>query len=222
MLAKLHVAVAARGDVEVALDFVAVEGAEDAARVCGAFDARGLGELLLLLDGEVVVHLEVVHVPAASDLAGAQLVDALLGVLARPLRPARWVLAQQVASEGAVAGGVLHVDVQVGAAHADDDVEVDLHVVRDALLDGEGLRRCACEPARRLGPGQPDACEDQRDGPGGGIAALDEVRLLRFGCGSQYRHRVQHHDKHPRKASKLLTMPPLDGPNASSSSFCSW
>jgi hypothetical protein len=222
VLAKLHVAVAAGGDVEVALDLVAVEAAEDAARVCGAPDARRLGELLLLLDAQVVVHLEVVHVPAASDLTSIQLMHALLSVLARPLRPARGVLAQQIASERAVASGVLHVDVQVGAPHADDDVEVDLHVVRDALLDGKRLGCGAREPARGFGPCQPDACEDERDSPSGRVAALHEVRLLRFGCRSQYVYRVYYHDKHPRNASKLLTMPPLDGPNASSSSFCSW
>ena len=74
------------------------------------------------------MHIEVIHVPALSNTL-VQLVHAALRVLARPLRPARGVFAQQVAGEGAVTGGVLHVDVQVGAAHGDDDVEVDLHVV---------------------------------------------------------------------------------------------
>lgn len=182
VLAKLHISVSSSSDVKVALHLVAVQTAEYPARIRGSPDPRCLGELLLLLLVQVVVHLQVVHLPLLANTLLVQLVHALLGVLARPLRPAGRVLSQQVASEGAITRGILHVHVQVGAAHGDNDIEIDLHFVRDALFDGEGLSRCSGEPARGFSPGQPDACEDERDGPGGGIAALDEVGLLRFGC----------------------------------------
>ena len=181
VLAELHISMSSSSDVEVALHLVAVQTAEYPARVRRSPDPRRLGELLLLLLVQVVVHLEVVHLPLLPN-ALVQLVNTLLGVLSRPLRPACRILSQQVAGERAITRGILHIDVQVGTAHGDNDIEVDLHFVRNTLFDREGLRRCSGEPARGFGPGEPDACEDERDGPGGGIAALDKVGLLRFGC----------------------------------------
>jgi len=71
--------------------------------------------------------------------------------------------------------------VQVGAAHGDDDVEVDLQVVRDALLDAEVVRLVALPPAVQLREG-----EEQADGQeeGGDLAAAaGGERIGRFGFG---------------------------------------
>lgn len=152
VLSKFHVSVSARSDVEVALHFVAVQTSKDSTAVRRTPDLRRLPKLLLLLLRQMIVHIEIIHVPPLPN-ALVQLVHTPLSVLARPLRPACRILAQEIASECAIAGRVLHVDVQVGAAHSDDDVEVYLHVVRHALLDGEGLCRCAGKPARGFGPG---------------------------------------------------------------------
>lgn len=54
--------------------------------------------------------------------------------------------------------------------------------MRDALFDGEGLRRGAGPPAGELRVGQVDAGEDEGDGPGGGVAAFGEVGFFGFGC----------------------------------------
>lgn len=120
--------------------------------------------------------------PARRTRLLAQLVHSPLQILACPMRPGGGVFAQQVAGQGAVAGRVLHVDVQVGAAHGDDDIEVDLHIVRNAFLDGEGLCGCAGEPARYFAPREVDACEDEGYCPGGGVTALDKVCLFGFSC----------------------------------------
>ena len=64
-----------------------------------------------------------------------------------PLAPACWVFSQHLAGESPITRRILHVDMQIGAFHCNDDVEVYLQVVRDALLDGEGLGGVAIEPA---------------------------------------------------------------------------
>lgn len=178
MLAEFPVSVAARRDVEVALHLVPVEAAEDAARVAWAAETRGLGELLLLLGcAELVVYIP--HLLPAWQAVVALTQDVL--VLA-PLAEVGGVFAEKVACEGSVTGRVLHVHVEVGAGHCDDDVDVDLHVVGDAFLDREGLRCLARPPARDFRPGEVHACAEEEDGPGGRVAAAGEVRLFGFGC----------------------------------------
>lgn len=137
MLANFPVAVAARGDVEVSLHFVSVEAAEDAARVALTASAGGLGELLPLLCGAELV-VDIPHVFPAWETVFALSEDVLS---LAPLAEVRGVLPQQVACKCSVACCVLHVDVEVCAAHRDDNVDVDLHVVGNAFLDGEGLGR---------------------------------------------------------------------------------
>ena len=69
VLAKLSIAVAAGGDVEVALDLVEVEAAEDAAAVGVAADAGGLVPAGLLEAG-------------SDDVVDVLLAEALVGVAA--------------------------------------------------------------------------------------------------------------------------------------------
>ena len=178
VLAEFPVAVAARRDVEVALHLVAVQAAEDAARVAFAAQARRLGELLLLL-GRAELVVDIPHIFPAGEAVVALAQDVL--ALA-PLAEVGGVFAEQVACEGSVAGCVLHVHVEVGARHCDNNVDVDLHVVGDALLNGEGLRGLAGPPARDFGPGEVDACAEEEDGPRGRVATAGQVCLFGFGC----------------------------------------
>jgi len=92
-----------------------------------------------------------------------------------PHRPGRGVFAQHVPGEDTVARGVLHVDVQVGASHVHDGVEVDLQRVRDALFDTELLRFAAGVPAAELRDGEEGGEEDEEEGgvaAGGGAAGV--------------------------------------------------
>ena len=74
-----------------------------------------------------------------------------------PLFPIRGVLRQHIASEYAIAGSVLHIDVQVGTEHRDNDVEVYLQVVGDAFLDAEEVGFMAGVPAPELSEGEDGA-----------------------------------------------------------------
>lgn len=67
-----------------------------------------------------------------------------------PLRPVGRVLGQHLGGEDAVAGGVLDVDVEVGALHVHDDVEVELHLPPHPLLDRERVHLLAAPPPRQL------------------------------------------------------------------------
>ena len=58
--------------------------------------------------------------------------------------------------------------MQIRTPHRDDDVEVDLQVVRDALFDAEVVRLVSLPPAAELGEGQDEACEEEE---GGDLAA---------------------------------------------------
>jgi hypothetical protein len=64
-----------------------------------------------------------------------------------PMRPQRRVPRQGPRGQDAVPGGVLHVDVQVGAAHAHHHVQVDGQDVGDGLLDCEGVLLLAAPPS---------------------------------------------------------------------------
>lgn len=67
-----------------------------------------------------------------------------------PLRPGCRPTGQGLPGKNAVARRVLHVDVDVLAPHGDDEIHVDLQVVRDALLHAERVRRGADIPATQL------------------------------------------------------------------------
>lgn len=159
MLAKLKVAVAAGGDVEVSLDLVEVEAAVDAARVAVA--ALDLGRLcplcLLLALVDNVVHMllaESFVVPArACDGAalgvGRELVNTRV---VHPLTPVGRVLAQLLIGKNTIPSSVLHVDVEVLALHPQHNVEVDLHLVADALLHGKRVVLLALPPPPKFRP----------------------------------------------------------------------
>jgi len=53
---------------------------------------------------------------------------------------------EEIASDDAVHGCVLHVDVDVAAFHGDHDVEVELKLMAYALFDGEVVSFGPCPP----------------------------------------------------------------------------
>ncbi len=121
-------------------------------------------------------------IPLARDHAPMLIPPQLVNPLAiHPMRPGSRVAGEPVGSQDAVARGVLDVDVQVGAAHADDHVEVDGQDVGDALFDGEGVLLGAAPPAGELGPEEEEGDERHGDGP---FAARGGVGyVLGFGFG---------------------------------------
>ena len=99
-----------------------------------------------------------------------------------PHGPARGVAREYVGSQDAVARRVLHVDVQVGARHCNDSVEVDLHLVPDAPLHGELLRRVASVPGEDLGEGEEERDGDEEDGGVAAVGAAAGVGRFDFRC----------------------------------------
>ena len=83
----------------------------------------GVGGVVALVAGGALVPGEVVRVFAGKEVAG----------------------------EDAVHGCVLDVDVDVGAFHGNDDVEVELEFVAYALFDGEVVGFGACPPRLEFG-----------------------------------------------------------------------
>ena len=162
MLPEFHIAMSSCGDMEITLHLVSVQTSKNPATVNRSLHSWRLWELLpLARSTQLIMHIPQLLPPGFSILADSQRMHAL-GAL--PLLPARWVLAQHLASERPVARRILHIDVQISAAHGDYDVDVDLHVMRDTFFDGEGLRRCAGEPAPDLRPREVDAGQNEEDG----------------------------------------------------------
>jgi hypothetical protein len=186
VLAVLVVSVAPSGNVKVSLHLVQIQTAVDAAAIATAaapYPGRlaPLGPLLAERDNVVDVLLAetlVLVAGARDDLAvgvTAELVHAL-GV--HPLRPVGRVLLQAVGGQNAVARGILHVDAQVLALHAQHDVEVDLQLVADALLDSKRVVLGALPPVAHFSPEEEEGDDGDGDGP---LAAARGARdILRF------------------------------------------
>lgn len=182
VLSKLHVPVAPGSDMEVTLHPVQVQATKDATAVTLAAAQLGrlgpLGPLatqahnvvdVLLAEALLVLLLLLLgggHVALARDDAALLVpVQLVVALLVDPLRPHGGVAVQARGREDAVAGGVLDVDVQVGALHAHDRVEIDLHGVAHALLDREGVLLGAAPPPGQLGPDEHEGDDDHGDGP---------------------------------------------------------
>ncbi len=185
MLPKLHVPMPPRRDVKVPLDLVPLQTPINPARIRRTTQPRRLRKLPPPSRGpKKVMHvLDIVAPGVLSRRRRAAVLPQAVRGPALPLLPRRGVALERLAGEDAVPGSVLHVDVEVHAFHRDDDVEVQLQRVRDALLDAEGVRRGAGPPAQRLGPDQVAACQQQDDGPGAAAAGPGEVGGFGFGCG---------------------------------------
>jgi hypothetical protein len=138
MHAEFHVAMSTGCDVEVALDFVALDRAVDAACVLVALQSRRLSEFPLstVRGAQVVMHILV--------LAGAvriliQCIPEPLSRIAIPLPPGCGIPLQHVGGENAITRRILNVNVYIGAAHGHHHIQVDLQLMRHALLDSEGM-----------------------------------------------------------------------------------
>jgi hypothetical protein len=72
--------------------------------------------------------------------------------------------------------------VYIVALHGDDNVEIELQVVRDALFDAEGVVGFAHVPAAHLGHCQQERGQGQEERPHSSILRLCLVRGFGFGC----------------------------------------
>lgn len=180
---KLYISMPSGCNVEITLHLIALETPVDPA----AFPHRGPPphprrplKLLLLDPTHFAQHMPdmriLLFLPHIFRVR--QLMRSLHG---GPVVPIGGILVQQIAGEDTVAAGVLDVDVQIVAEHGDDDVEVDLELMRDALFDGEEVAFMAAVPAEELADGEEERDEDQDEGgvaTGGGAAGVG-----RFGFG---------------------------------------
>lgn len=167
---KLHVPVTPGSDVEIALDPIQIHAPKDAAAVAGAAQPRRLGPLGPLSTQphdvvDVLLAETLLVALARDDLAVLVPVEPVGSLYVDPLGPRGGVALELGGGEDAVAGGVLDVDVQVGALHPHDRVQVDLHVVAHTLLDSERVLLGAAPPPRQLGPHEDEGDEDHGDGP---------------------------------------------------------
>lgn len=179
MLPEFHIAMPPRRNMEVPLHLIALQTAINPTtrpRHAPPQPRRLLEPSLLPPMPQHMPHMRILLLLLGQILPlSLQRIHPL-----HPLPPVRSVLCQQVASEYAIARGVLHVDVQVGTEHWDYDVEVDLQFVRDAFLDAEEMRFVAGIPAAELGEGEDGADQDQEEGcvaAGGGAPGVGGFRF---------------------------------------------
>ena len=159
-------------DVEISLHLIPLQTPINATRV-DSISPPQLGTLGELPPGvpphltQYMAHMGVLflRLQPARILATKRLILVIVVALVRPELPAGGVLLQQLSGENAVTGGVLDVDVQSVAGHLDDDVEVQLEVMGDALFNAEVVVFGAFEPGFKFGDGEDAANEEDKDGP---------------------------------------------------------
>lgn len=174
MRRHLPIPMPTRSNVEIPLHLIPLKTAIDPARIRTLAPAhpRALGKLPPRIAPHFtqnMVHTRIVLLRAQSVLVfmAQRLVlvctaVVLVVALLHPQRPAGVLAVEQVAREDAVAGGVLDVDVQRVAGHVDDDVEVELELVRDALFHAEVVLFCAAPPCFELREAEDRAdCQNQ-------------------------------------------------------------
>lgn len=181
MLPKLRVPVPAGRDVKIPLHLISLQTAINPTRFSLPAHPRRLRELPAPLPlrqhvVNVLFFLSLLCRPAAVQPMHA------FGV--HPLLPVRRVPPQHIAGQDAIARGVLHVDVQVRTAHGDDDVEVDLQLVRDALLDAEVVCLMALEPSVQFGEGEEQADGEEEGGDLAAAAGWEGVGGFGFCCST--------------------------------------
>jgi hypothetical protein len=95
------------------------------------------------------------------------------------------------------------------AGHADDGVEVELEVVRNALFDREVVRFGALEPGAEFGEGEDGAYDEDEDGPLAAATGGVGVGGLCFGWklteGEHFRDRPKNSKMDSVQLSGLLT-----------------
>lgn len=158
VLAHLHVPMSPRGDVEIALHLVPIDAPIHPTRIASPPHPWRLCELPPPLPRpEVIMHVLLPRILLLLLLPPILRRANPPAPTRRPRVPSRRFPRQHIPGQDAVATSVLHVDVQIPALHGDDDVEVDLQIVRDALFHAEGVRGGPSHPAAELGGGEVEA-----------------------------------------------------------------
>ena len=193
MLAHVHISVTKSGDVEITLHLVQVQAAKYATTIGLSTGFRRLGPLgSLLTQGNDIVNVllaktfvieRFVQVSCARLDATLTIPSKLMHTLGiRPLRPNSRVVLQTSFGEDAIARGILDVDIEVVAFHLDDDVEIDLHRLGDALFDGKGVRLGTAPPATSFAPEEDEGDDEHGDGPFAAAFGAGYIFGFGFGC----------------------------------------
>ena len=183
MLPEFLIAMPSRRDVEIPLHLVPFQTPKDATaiRTLTPSQSRRPPKLPLRtphlpqnMSYVRVLLLFLHHLPALQS------VHPFIGI--DPMVPDRPVLLQHVASQDAIPAGVLNVYVEIGTLHRDDNVEIDLQIVGDALFDGEEVGYVAGVPAAKFREGEDGGDDDESNShvatPGGATG----VGCFGFGC----------------------------------------
>ena len=194
MLPKLHIPVPPRRNMKVPLHLIQLQAAINPAAIrLLSPQPRRLPpprlalpqrhNIMNMLLPETLIMLPA-NIPLARNHPPVLIPPQLMYPLAiHPLPPVRRLPLQLLGGQDAVARGVLDVDVQVDAAHAQDDVEVEVEDARDALFDGERVLLGAAPPVAQLGPEEEQGDEPHGDGPFAAARGPGYILRFGFGCG---------------------------------------
>lgn len=249
MLTHLLIAMSPCSQMKVSLDLINVQAAINTTAVAktASPEPRRLAPLGILAHPALspccrrrnnIMHMLlakalVIMIALARD-------DATLGILAQtmhaldchPLTPVRRVQPQLLRREDPVASGILDIDVNVGTAHGNDEIQIDLQIVPNALFNTERVYLGTAPPPRKLREREEYRNDHDGNSP---LAATRRPRyILRFGlCYELVSYSIiqyassQHHNNMPqlnvigkrnlRNASNACTKLPDLSPNASSS-----
>lgn len=192
VLAHSHVAVAPGRDVEISLHLVQVQASKHAAAVRLSPGSRSpcplgppLGESDNVMNMLFAKTLVVSRVPANArvELAILVLAELVHALFINPLAPGGGLASQLVRSKDAIPRGILDVDVQIVAVHLDDDVEINLHVMPDAPLNGKRMRLDSAPPAAKLSPYEYAGDEEHGNSPFSTTRRLRHILRLGFSYG---------------------------------------
>ena len=153
MFAPFEIPVAPCRNVEIPLHLVSLQTAIDSTRV-PPIPPSQLGRFpkLLLLADHLPQHMPHVSVLLQLRLHLTRLLQQMQSSFGiHPLPPTGGISVQQVASENAIAAGVLNVDVQIGAGHGHHQIKVDLKVVRHAFFHTEKVGFMPAIPSTEFG-----------------------------------------------------------------------
>jgi len=157
MGAEFLISMTTRRDMEISLDFVHVQAAEDSATVRGntvppSRRLRKFRAPSTTSSSNDIMHMLLPKSLIMVTLSGNQ---PALGILPQsmhalginPLIPVRRIPLQHICRQYPVARRILNIDVEIHALHLDHDVQIDLEVVPDALLNRECVRLVPPPPA---------------------------------------------------------------------------
>lgn len=173
MLSQLPISMAPRRDMEISLHLVPFQTAINptSIRLLTPTHTRSLCKLASRVAPHFahnMVHMRVLLLRAQP--ISLLVVESLVLVrsvvtLVHPQLPGGVFALEKFAGEDAVAGGVLDVDAERVAGHVDDDVEVELELVRDTFFHAEVVLFGAAPPCFELVEAEESADGEDEDGP---------------------------------------------------------